>query len=260
MLRRVLIADDHEPTRSLMQSQIERLDGVVVCACVTNGVEAVEMATALRPDILILDILLPELSGIQVAGALKSSLPGAKIILFSLYADAVGAHIVKTLGVKLVSKTDGLRSLLRALQEILDAQALDEGLAFLPRERKIDIKQLDSVTQQLYAPLTRCSRDLKYMWVNEYYAKLLKRPVNKIVGHSILDVIGKSAFDLLRPHFDQVLRGVDVSYKLELDYQSAGHRHIAASYKALFDGNGSPDGWLAYVEDITPQVSLPVAG
>lgn len=257
MPRRVLIADDDPRIRSLVQSQIEQLPAFEVCAAVANGTEAVEAAIALRPDVLVLDVLMPGLNGIEVAGVLKNSLPAAKIILFTLPADAMSRHMKTALGVTLVSKADGLRALRRALQEFLETRAreVDERLARAIRNGKMNPADLELLTRQFSAPLSRCGRDLKYLWVNEHYASFLKLPVEKIAGRSILDTLGKSAFDALGKYFDQALRGKLVSYDLEVQFKSVGRRRVTASYKPTFDNSGSPDGWLAYVEDITPRPS-----
>jgi CheY-like chemotaxis protein len=257
MSKRVLIADDNETIRRLVRPEVQELAGFEVCATVANGIEAVEAAIALRPDVLIPDLLMPSLNGIHIAGVLKKTLPDAKIILFSLYLDAIGRKLITALGARVVSKTHGLRGLRRALQEIagLKAREVDEGLYRVICDRAYDAFHLDLLTQQFRAPLTRCSLDLKYLWVNEWYANFLRRPVGKILGRSILDVVGKSAFDLLQGHFDRTLRGENVSYEAEVDYESAGRRRIAASYRPTFGPGGSTDGWLAYVEDITTQDS-----
>ena len=253
MPQRVLIADDNESIRKFVRTQIEELAGFVVCAMAADGVEAVEMAMALRPDVVILDVLMPGLNGVEVASILKNNLPGAKVILFTLHWDFMSPRMVSVLGVKLVSKMDGFHALRTALQEVSDSKnrGLDEALARIIGDRAFDPIQLDLLTQQVSTPLTRCGSDLKYLWVNESYAKFLKCPVHKIVGRSILDVVGKDAFDLLQRYFDQTLRGKDVSYEAEVQYESAGRRRIAASYKSTFDKSGDCDGWLAYVEDIT---------
>ena len=112
--------------------------GVEVCATVANGIEAIEAAIALRPDVLILDVLMPELNGIQVASALKKSLPSAKIILFTVLSDAISSQLITGLGVSLVSKVDGLaglgvlRALGRAVQDLLDAQGSRGGRRSCP--------------------------------------------------------------------------------------------------------------------------------
>ncbi len=263
MPRRVLIADDNETIRRTLQSQIEKIPGVQVCGTAANGVEAVEFAIALRPDVIIVDVLMPNLNGIEVAGVLRKELPETKVILFTLYSDVVSPQIVNALGARLVSKTEGLPSLRRILRELFDLRTrheANEHLSILARDPATTPAQLEFISQQLRAPITRCGRDLRYVWVNQHYSDFLKCPVEKIVGRSILDVVGKSAFDALQDYFEQTLRGQDVSYELDVEFESAGLRHIAASYKPTFGSDGSPDGWLAYVEDMTAEMDLPRAG
>jgi len=62
MPRRVLVADDSEMIRTLLRSQIEEFSGIEVCAAVANGIEAVEAAITLHPDLIILDVVISELN------------------------------------------------------------------------------------------------------------------------------------------------------------------------------------------------------
>ena len=107
------------------------------------------------------------------------------------------------------------------------------------------------------APLTHCSRDLRYLWVNQYYAGWLHKPIDKIVGRPIQDVIGKEAFETLLPRFERALRGEDVSYEAEATYDEIGLRRISAAYKPALDSNGCTEGWVALVEDITDAEKKP---
>ena len=130
MPRRVLIADDNERIRHLVQSQIEALEDVEICATVANGIQAVEAAILFRPDLLILDVLMPDLNGIQVASVLKKNLPDAKIILFTLLSDTLSPQTIASLAARLVSKADGLLALRFAVQELLDSKAQQDYANF----------------------------------------------------------------------------------------------------------------------------------
>jgi PAS domain S-box-containing protein len=107
------------------------------------------------------------------------------------------------------------------------------------------------LTNRMSAALTRCSHDLRYLWVNENYAKWMNRPIERIVGRRILDVFGKEAFRTLRPRFEQVLKGEDVVYKEKVAYEGIGLRHISAVYAPTRDLAGKVEGWMALVEDNT---------
>jgi hypothetical protein len=66
-----------------------------------------------------------------------------------------------------------------------------------------------------------------------------------------VDVLGKEAFKSLRHRFDQANGGQTVTYQADANYESIGRRRIAAAYQPTFELDGTPDGWLAFVEDVT---------
>ena len=87
---RILIVDDSEEVRSIVRIFLERDATFTVCGEAGNGVEAITKAQELKPDLVLLDLKLPDMSGIEAAGALKAILPNTKLVLFSAYADSSG--------------------------------------------------------------------------------------------------------------------------------------------------------------------------
>src|SRR5580658_3030511 len=122
MPKRVLIADDNDITRRLVRSYLEsQTTEVEVCAETVDGRETVDAALALRPDLLILDVLMPGLNGMEVAWILKKGLPEAKTILFTMYGDFFGPTIAAAAGVNLIlPKPEGLSSLAQAVHSLLE--------------------------------------------------------------------------------------------------------------------------------------------
>jgi PAS domain S-box-containing protein len=124
-------------------------------------------------------------------------------------------------------------------------------------------EQLQVVTDSMTAPVTRCSRDLKYVWVSKPYAEWIGRPVDEISGRPIVDVIGPAAFEQLQPHFERVLSGEVVRYEEQVVFEGIGARWIAATYTPTLTDQGICDGWVAVVTDVTDrkraQQSLEVA-
>ncbi len=123
--KRVLIADDNYSMRKVIRSFVDEQPKVEVCAVTVNGREAVDAALALKPDLLIIDAVMPELSGIEVAGVLKKSLPDSKFILFTMYGDTIGKALIKSSGIDVViPKAGGLAVLANeihsAVEEIND--------------------------------------------------------------------------------------------------------------------------------------------
>lgn len=80
---RILIADDHDVMREGTRAVIEREDGWTVCGLACTGREAVIQATKLQPDIVIMDMTMPELNGLDAAVQIKRVLPGTEILMFT---------------------------------------------------------------------------------------------------------------------------------------------------------------------------------
>lgn len=119
-MRRVLIADDSFTVLKVLRTYLQSRNDVELCGEARNGREAVEMALALKPDLLILDVVMPELNGVEVSALLKESLPEAKTILFTMYGDAIGKSLASAAGVNVVlEKADGLTKLVEVLDRFV---------------------------------------------------------------------------------------------------------------------------------------------
>ncbi len=118
------------------------------------------------------------------------------------------------------------------------------------------MQQLQIVTDSMSAPVTRCSRDLRYLWVSKPYADWIGRPAEEIVGRPIVEVLGEEAFQELLPHFRQVLSGEQVRYEQEVSFRGLGCRWINAVYTPTIGPEGVPDGWVAAVLDITERKKI----
>jgi two-component system response regulator NreC len=80
---RILIADDHEVVRQGVRMLIEKEAGWEVCGEASNGRKAVSMAEQLKPDIVVLDIGMPELNGLDAARQIRRSLPKTEVVVFT---------------------------------------------------------------------------------------------------------------------------------------------------------------------------------
>ena len=127
---------------------------------------------------------------------------------------------------------------------------ITEKRAGVNREHGL-LEMMNSITKQMAAAVTRCSRDFRYLWVNQAYADWIDRPVNEVVDRSISDVLGKGAFESLLPYFERVLQGETVQYERETNFQGIGKRWISATYTPTFESDGATDGWVAVVLDVT---------
>lgn len=85
-MARILIADDHPEARRGARALLEAHPGWEVCGEAKNGMEAIEKAAALKPDIVIMDLSMPKMSGSAAARVIRSTAPCLPLLLFSLYA------------------------------------------------------------------------------------------------------------------------------------------------------------------------------
>jgi DNA-binding NarL/FixJ family response regulator len=84
---RILVADDHGIVRAGIKLLLERQPDIDVVAEATDGVQAVEQALAVRPDLCILDVGMPRLTGLQAAREIRAHLPDAKVLILSMHDD-----------------------------------------------------------------------------------------------------------------------------------------------------------------------------
>jgi DNA-binding NarL/FixJ family response regulator len=87
----VLLADDHQLMRRLLRHAIAEQPTLQVVGEAADGTQALELALALAPELVVLDLAMPELNGLEVATALRAGLPGCAILVFSA-ADAARAE------------------------------------------------------------------------------------------------------------------------------------------------------------------------
>src|SRR5258708_33380560 len=83
---KILIADDNLHIRKVLRPLIEGHEDWEVCAEAEDGVQAVNRAKQFKPDLIILDLAMPELNGIEAARQISQALPGVPILMLTLYA------------------------------------------------------------------------------------------------------------------------------------------------------------------------------
>jgi two-component system nitrate/nitrite response regulator NarL len=118
---RILIADDYEVVRKGVRALLRwRTDVEIVEA--SNGKEAVEQARTTHPDVIILDLAMPIMTGIEAARRLKAEMPQVPILILSMHDDGHAlTRELAQIGVRgFVSKTDAAQKLLPAIDTVLE--------------------------------------------------------------------------------------------------------------------------------------------
>ena len=124
----VLLVDDHEVARRSIRSVLSRDANLDVICETADGEEAVKKAEELHPTIILLDITLPGISGIQAARRIRVVSPNSRIIFLSQHDSIQTAKDALSVGGHgYVVKSDAGRDLLKAIE------AVDEGQTFVSR-------------------------------------------------------------------------------------------------------------------------------
>ena len=106
--------------RTIIREAIERDTDFVVCGEAADGTEAVSKAKELAPDLIILDVIMPGLNGIEVAGILRHALPKIRIVMVTMYADDIEKKFASYFHIDAVtSKAGGLSDLMTLVTELL---------------------------------------------------------------------------------------------------------------------------------------------
>jgi DNA-binding NarL/FixJ family response regulator len=120
--RTILIADDSEMVRAKIRQALERETDFEICGEATDGVEAVAKAKELTPDLILLDVKMPRLTGLEVAGILRRTQPRIRIIMVTMYAEEINRKLTSFFGVDAVfSKSEGVTKLIERVEKLLAA-------------------------------------------------------------------------------------------------------------------------------------------
>ena len=115
----VLVVDDHAMIRKMLAAAFLS-DGFKTCGEAENGKEGIQVAKQIRPDVIILDLSMPVMNGLDAASELRKTLPNTPIILFTLYGDSLSKTDASKAGVSLVlPKTVPLPTLIDKAHELM---------------------------------------------------------------------------------------------------------------------------------------------
>jgi DNA-binding NarL/FixJ family response regulator len=121
---RLLLVDDHAMVRQGLRALLESYGDIQVVGEASNGLEAVEMTEQLQPSVVVMDINMPEMNGIEATAKIKSSQPHTVVIGMSVNAAGENQKAMKTAGAsRLLTKESAVEHLHTAIQDSLKAMA-----------------------------------------------------------------------------------------------------------------------------------------
>ncbi len=153
---RILVADDHEVVRRGVCALLEAQPGWIVVGEAITGREAVKKATKLKPDVVVLDISMPELNGLEATRQIVKASPQSEVLILTIHDSEQVARQVLSAGARgYVLKSDAARNLVTAIDTLQQhkpffTSAVSEMVFrdFLKSNRAIDEAPSDRLTQR----------------------------------------------------------------------------------------------------------------
>jgi two-component system NarL family response regulator len=116
---RIILVDDHQLLREALRDKLEKEVDIEIIGMASDGRAAIELIEASAPDIVLLDIGLPDMSGVEVSAWVNARCPAVKVIALSMYADKrFASEMLKTGARGYVTKTTGGDELLKAIRTV----------------------------------------------------------------------------------------------------------------------------------------------
>ena len=206
---RVLIADDHTLVRESLVNLLQAAGDVQVVAQAADGLETIEKALATRPDIVITDISMPHLSGIEVVRRLREQLPEARVLVLTMHSeDEYVLQLVRAGASGYLVKDSAASELLAAVHSLRDGRGY-----FGPQASRILAEQLQHPERQIddpYGRLTPREREVFHLIAEGKTTKEIAR---------VLEISAKTAEN----HRTRVLEKLEARNTAELIRYAVRH-------------------------------------
>jgi DNA-binding NarL/FixJ family response regulator len=120
---KILIVDDSPLLRRSLRTLLEQESEWVVCGEAGNGRDGIDQALRLHPDLVVIDLIMPVMNGIEASRALKKLMPATPLVMFTTFADQFLTKEALTAGVDaVVPKSEGAMTLIRSIQTAVVAK------------------------------------------------------------------------------------------------------------------------------------------
>jgi PAS domain S-box-containing protein len=240
---RVLIVDDHEIVRQGVRTLIAGLSNYEVCGEAANGHDALEKARQLNPDIVVMDVSMPGLNGLDATPLILSALPNAEVLILSQHDSREMVRQAFKAGARgYVVKSSVAKNLLAALDSVSRHQPFVDLAIEIDRAVHFDSKEV----LQRSATLEQALRDSEELYRSTFELAELGVAHQGPDGHwlqvndKVCEIVGYSREELLKIGFQDITHPDDLDADLaQLEKMKAGLADKYASEKRYIRKDGS---------------------
>lgn len=150
------------------------------------------------------------------------------------FCNAAGQKLLAGVALDVSEQQAALRERVRAEAEL--------------RQRETELRL---VTNALPVMISFIDAQQRYRFNNQKYEEWFGNPASDVYGKHLREVLGESAYETIHPYVEQVLAGQEVTFESKISYKNRGTRFISATYVPRFDQQGTVEGFVALVNDIT---------
>lgn len=198
---RILLVDDHRMMREGLRAILEKSDALSVVGEAASGREAVQLAQEKRPDVVVMDVAMPDMNGIEATRAIRAARPQTKVVALSSHSDSRYVQAILEAGASgYVLKADAYDELLRAVE------AAANGKTYLCAEVTTDV---------IASALQRGTPGSVYELLGAREREVLQLLAEGLTSSQIAQRMGVST-STIETHRRNVMRKLDVHSVAEL--------------------------------------------
>ena len=223
-LIRVLVADDTATVRLLLRRTLESSKAFEVVGEAADGAQAVDMAEALQPDIVLLDLSMPVLGGMEAIPRIRRCAPGARVVVLSGYApDRMGSQAVEVGAAAFLEKQQRPNELVASLLQTW--KATQPGAPALPPATERYRQAFE------HAPLGTALVDAgdRVTWANEAWCRLTGRGLAEVTALTLAELTHPEDREEAAAGRRSVLQGVEASHVVDARLARPDGRTLWAS-------------------------------
>lgn len=210
---RVVIVDDHAILRDGIRTMLERQDDIIVVGEASNGKEAITIVSKLVPDIVLMDITMPKMNGLEATHFIHQAYPQVRVLVLTQHEDREFVKPLLQAGASgYILKKSGGRELVNAIREVMEQGAFLEST--ITRRLLDDYAKPDRIAPSPAFHLTEREKEVLYLLANgksnkeiAYLLNISPKTVSvhrsnimkKLEVHNLFELLHKvSDYDLLR--------------------------------------------------------------